>query len=379
MNRPKVCHIIHDGSGQGGGATFSLAYFPAYLEFFDTIAITGDNGDLAARLRARGVETYTLPMARPVQAFFSTPGMIGILRRERPDVVIVHGQWAGLFGSLAARLAGVKVVLYYTQFPSFYSDWDLFRVIRNRLAESLTCRWSSKVICLSAAGKYQYLLRRLAPEEKILHIPNGLDPAALTESLSPATLRAQLNLPENSSDPVVVSVSRLADQKRIDWLLRAWAIVERRSPRAQLAIVGSGPEEKSLHDLARELQLERCHFLGPRPNGYTYFRAANCGVICSMYEGQPLALIEAMFVGCPMVGTQVDGIGETIVDSVTGRVVPPADPEALASAILELLADPECARRMGAAAQARANELYHCDHILHRQFQLVRDELAGRA
>ncbi len=367
---------MHDGSGQGGGATFALACFPAYREFFDTVAITGNDGDLAQRLRARGVETDTLPMARPLQAFFSIPRLVGILRRERPDALIVHGQWAGLFGSFAARLAGVKVVLYYTHFPSFYSDWDLFRVIRNRLAESLTCRWSTKVVCLSAAGKYQYLLRRLAPEENLLVLPNGLDPAALTETLPPAALRAQLGLPENSTDPVVVSVSRLSDQKRLDWLLRAWALVEARHPRAQLALVGSGPEEAALHALARALKLQRCHFLGPRPNGYAYFRAAAVGVICSIYEGHPFALIEAMFVGCPMVGTRVDGIGETIVDSVTGRVVPPADPASLAAAILDLLADPARARQMGAAAQARAEELYRSDRLLRRQFQLVRDELA---
>jgi glycosyltransferase involved in cell wall biosynthesis len=373
--RPKVCHIIHDGSEYGGGATFSLAYFPAYKTQFDTFVITGRDGTLAEKLTARGVRTLTLPMERPWRCVLSWPKLWAILRRERPDVVVVHGQWGGFFGALAARQAGIKVIIYITHFPSFYADWDLPRVIRNRIAEELTCRWVTKVVCLSSAGRYQYLLRRLAPESKLLHIPNGLDPSALTEKLPRATLREEMGLPADNDDPIVMSVSRLAYQKRIDWLLRAWAIVQTRNPRARLVIVGSGPEEQALHDLARELKLERCHFLGARPHGYRYFEAADCGVICSMFEGHPLALIEAMFVSCPMIGTVADGIGETILDSTTGLLARPADPPALAEAILTMLADPARAREMAEAGRRRAYEFYHFDRILEQQLQLIWSEL----
>jgi glycosyltransferase involved in cell wall biosynthesis len=372
--RPKVCHIMHDGSGQGGGATFALACFPAYHADFETVAIVGAEGNLAERLRARGVRTLTLPMKRPLKALFSFPALWNILRRERPDAVIVHGQWAGFFGSIAARMAGIKVVIYYTHFPSFYSDWDFHRVLRNRLAESVTCKNSSVVVCLSSAGRYQYLLRRFAPEERFIHLSNGLDPSALTEVLSREDFLKQV-ASSSPDDQVVVSVGRLADQKRIDWLLRAWALIESRLPQAHLAIVGSGPDEANLHRLARELNLQRCHFLGSRPNGYTYFRAADLGVICSMYEGHPLALIEAMLVSCPMVGTTVDGIGETIVDGVSGLLVPPADPAALADAIFRLLSDPVRARQMGEAGRQQAERLYHSDEILARQIGLVKEQL----
>jgi glycosyltransferase involved in cell wall biosynthesis len=183
MKRPKICHIIHDGSGGGGGATFALAYFPAYNADFETFVITGKDGNLAERLRARGVRTVTLSMSRPWRCLLSWPRLRKIVREEKPDAVIVHGQWGGFFGSLAARLAGVKTLLYYTHFPSFYTDWDLFRVIRNRIAEEVTCRLVSRVVCLSQGGRYQYLLRRFTSDSKFIHISNGLDPAALTESL----------------------------------------------------------------------------------------------------------------------------------------------------------------------------------------------------
>jgi len=375
LHRPKVCHIIHDGSIHGGGATFSLLYFPAYRADFDTFVITGREGGLSEKLQERGVRTLTLPMERPWKCLLSWPRLWNILRRERPDVVVVHGQWGGFFGAVAARWAGVGIVIYYTHFPSFYTDWDWHRLIRNRLAESVTCRCSTRIVCLSSAGRYQYLIRRLAPEIKLVHIPNGLDPAVLTDTVDPALFRQELDLPADNTDPVVVTVGRLADQKRIDWLLEAWALVESQSPRARLAIVGTGPEEAALRRQAGELGLQRCHFLGARPQGYRYFRAADAGVICSLFEGHPLALLEAMFLACPMIGTIVDGIGETIVDGATGFLVPPGDPPALAGAILRMLADPARARQMGEAGRLRAHELYHFDAVLPRQIQLVKDEL----
>jgi glycosyltransferase involved in cell wall biosynthesis len=318
-------------------------------------------------------------MDRPWRAALALPKLETLLRDERPDAVIVHGQWGGFFGALAGRLAGVGVILYYAQFPSFYSDWDLLRVVRNRLAESLTCRWAAKVVCLSAAGRYQYLLRRLADESKLLHLPNCLDPARLTATMKRTDLLREMDLAPGNSEPVVVSVSRLADQKRIDWLLRAWALVEARTPRGRLALVGTGPEEASLRQLAETLGLRRCRFLGARADGYRYFHAADFGVICSLFEGQPLALLEAMFGGCAMIGTAVDGIAETISPDATGLLVPPADPPALADAILRLLADPATTRQMGEAARRRAHELYRADKILPLQLQLLRDELGKAA
>jgi glycosyltransferase involved in cell wall biosynthesis len=377
--RLKVCHLLHDGSGKGGGATFALSWFPVYAGAFDTFVITGNDGDLAERLRAKGVRTLTVSMARPWRCLFSLPKLEAILRDEKPDAVIVHGQWGGFFGAIAARLASVPVILYYTHFPSFYTDWSIPRVVRNRIAEGVTCRLATRIVCVSAAARYQYLLRKLADESKLLHLPNCVYPERLNEMMKRAELLQEVGADPEHQGPVVVSVSRLTDQKRIDWLLRAWALVEAQSPRGWLAIVGGGPEEEAWRGLASELGLQRCRFLGSHRDGYRYFRAADFGVICSMFEGQPLALLEAMFCGCAMIGTDVDGIGETIDPNVTGLLVPPADPQALADAILRLMADPAAARRMGEAARLRATELYHAEKILPQQLQLLRNELQNAA
>jgi glycosyltransferase involved in cell wall biosynthesis len=374
--RPKVCHIIHDGKSQSGGGTLSISYFPPYLAEFDTIAIAGNNGDIADDLRAAGVRTFTLAMDRPWRAVLTWPSLWNILRREKPDAVILHGQWAGLFGALAARAAGVPVIFYYAHFPSFYTDWDVLRTVRNRLAEGITCRLVTKVVCLSHASRQQYLVRRLAEEEKLVYIPNAASPVPLLDAAARQALRRELDLPEEKEGPLVISVSRLTDQKRLDWLLRAWKTVEASGTNAQLILVGGGVLESELRELAEQLGLKRYKFLGPRSAGRRYYEVADLGVISSMYEALSLSLIEAMFSGCPMVGTAVDGIAELIDSGRTGLLVPPADPPALAEAIVALLKDPARARSMGEAAREDANRFYRLETTIQRQIKLLKDELA---
>ena len=325
QNRAKICHLIHEADSRGGGGTLAQTYFPAYLEGFDTFVICGSQGDLADKLRERGLRTLSLRMERIWRMVLAWPSLVGIFRREKPDAVIVHGQWAGLLGALAARAAGVPVLVYYAHFPSFWTDWDLRRTIRNRLVESVTCRLVTRVVCLSPSSRYQFLMRHFVAEDKVVCIPNAVAPPAALVEANRSAVREQLGLPAEVEGPLVVSVSRLADQKRIDWLLRAWALVEASGTQAQLVIVGGGPEEKALHQLARDLRLQRCRFLGPRSEGFRYFQLADVGVICSMFEALSLALIEAMFCGCPMVGTAVDGIAD-LIDSGPHRPARPPPP-----------------------------------------------------
>jgi glycosyltransferase involved in cell wall biosynthesis len=379
VGRPKICHLIHEASSHGGGGTLALTYFPAYSGRFDTFVICGRQGDLADKLRQRGLRTLTLGMERIWRMALIWPALVAILRREKPDALIVHGQWGGMFGTLAARTAGVPVILYYAHFPSFWTDWDLGRIIRNRLTESVTCRFATRVVCLSPSSRYQFLMRHLVSEDKVVCIPNAVEPPAPLNEAERSRMRQELDLPDEKEGPTVVSISRLADQKRIDWLLRAWALVEASGTRAQLVVVGGGREEKALHQLARQLQLKRCRFLGPRSEAFRYYQLADLGVICSMFEALSLALIEAMFCGCPMVGTAVDGIADLIDSGRTGLLVAPGDPPALAKAILEMLADPKRAREMAAAARDRAYEHYQFKQVAEQQIALLQDSVAHKS
>lgn len=366
VSRKKVVHIIHEGSG-GGGATLSLNYFPRYLEHFETTAIVGNAGNLAERLRAAGVKTWALPLDRPVRCLLSIPLMAWRLWQEKPDAVVVHGQWGGFAGAVAAWITRVPKIIYYTHMPCFYTDWDLYRILRNRIAEQVTCQIADQVICPSAANRYQYLLRQLAQLGKIGVIPNGIDIDRIKPIENKAELRTELGLPVDKT--VVVSVGRLSDQKRVDWLVRAWAQVEKENGEAELFIVGDGEERANLELLARKLALQRCHFFGKQPDGYRYFQAADFGVITTLFEAQPYALLEAMGCGCPMIGTEADGVVETLRGR--GLLVPCADMEKMSEAILYMIRNRRERSEIGQKALEWIREKMDLREIVRRQLNLI--------
>jgi glycosyltransferase involved in cell wall biosynthesis len=366
--KPKIAHIIHEGSG-GGGATLSLNYFPRYLEHYDVFAITGREGDLAQRLRQEGIRTHAMALDRPGRCMLTIPRLAWTLRQERPDVAVVHGQWGGFAGAVAAALAGVRHVIYYTHMPSFYTDWDLFRLIRNRIAESVTCGIADELVCPSTGNRYQYLIRELKSEDHITCIPNGLDTSHLKPAEDRRLLRRELHLPETG--PLVVSVGRLSDQKRVDWLLEAWKTVEEQIPNATLAVVGDGPERMALQLLVHRLGLKHVLFLGRQPSATRYFACADAGVITTLFEAQPYALLEAMSVGCPMVGTASDGVRDTIHHGDTGLCVSVGNPDLIATALLRLLHDPALREQIGRQAREYAVKHFDLKAVMPQQFAVV--------
>ena len=371
----KLVHIIGRTAG-GGGRTIGLNCIGPCAREFDTVALTGRAGDLAELLEQRGVRTQRLSLDAPARSVFSVFKIARLLRRERADVVVLHGQPAGFTGGLAVRWAGCKAVVYFPWFPSFYTDWDALRVLRNHWVERVSCGVARRVVCAGAATRYQYLLRRLATEEQLVAVPAGIapGPAAVADR---AAARARLGL--EAGRPWVVCVGRLADQKRVDWLVRAWREVERVHAEAGLAIVGDGAERGALEALARELGLRRCRFLGYRPDGAEFFAAADVAVVTTLFEAPGFTVLEAMAAGCPVVATDADGVAEAVRDSGAGRLVPVANPAALAGAIVELLGNAKLRAEFGAAGREFVAERHGLAAVLQRQFALYREVAAGGA
>lgn len=161
----------------------------------------------------------------------------------------------------------------------------------------------------------------------------------------------------------VLYAGRLRTRKAVAVLLEAFARLRRRVPEARLVLVGDGDQRPALEARARELGIHEpgdtgggVAFEGARPHGAMpeYYRTADVFCLPSLYEGFPLAILEAMAAGLPVVATEVAGVPEAVADGVTGRVVPAEDAEALADALAELAGDPDRARAMGEAGRARA-------------------------
>ncbi len=200
------------------------------------------------------------------------------------------------------------------------------------------------------------------PAERILVVPNGVD----VERFRPATaderaaLRRSLGLPEG---PLVVYTGRLSPEKGVDVLVAAWPRVLARIPSARLWVLGDGAERARLGEAARRAGVADAIALpGPIADVSPFVRAADAAVLPSRTEGMPIALLEAMACAVPVVATAVGGSAEVLRDGVTGRLVPPEQPDALADAIVEALSDPEAPVR-ARAAREEVVARYGLDHV----------------
>lgn len=242
---------------------------------------------------------------------------------------------------------------------------------RRRLARAVARRQSA-VVALSSVTE-RHLVERGFPAGRVRFIPNGVD----TERFRPADPGEPRTPLEGwpSGGPVAVSVGRLVDAKGLDVLLQAWRAVVTAIPAARLVLVGEGPLRESCTALAAELGIERTvSLLGARTDVPDLLRRADAYVSSSRTEGMSNALLEALSTGLPLVATRVGGAEDTVEDGTNGRLVPPGDAESLATALRDLLADPEGLRTMGLASRRIAVERFALDRIVDRYLGLF-DEL----
>jgi glycosyltransferase involved in cell wall biosynthesis len=205
------------------------------------------------------------------------------------------------------------------------------------------------------------------PPEKLGVIYNGVQ--VPETSASPREARAKLGLPLDGQ--VIGTVSRLYLVKGIDFLIRALAQMDD----AALAIVGDGPERAALETLADTLGVAgRIHWTGHRRDVPTLLPAFDLYVQPSLHEGMSNTILEAMAAGLPVVATAVGGTPEVVDDGVTGLLVPPRDPDALAGVIVRLLRDLDLRRKMGRAGQERVRRHFSLEQMV-RQTQALYERL----
>ncbi len=228
-------------------------------------------------------------------------------------------------------------------------------------------RRADAFITLSVRGQLE--LERLGVPAARRHlVPNGIEVARFA-AISPA--------PPPGGPLCLLSVARLAEQKGLDVLLRALPAVRAVIGPVTLTLLGEGPERSRLGTLAAELGLaEVVSFQGVVRDVRPFLAAAHAFVLPSRYEGIPLALLEAMAAGLPVVATAVDGNTDLIRDGVDGLLVPRDDPVALAQALVRILRDPDLAKRLGEEARRRARAGYTAEAMVERTLRVYREALA---
>ena len=290
-----------------------------------------------------------------------------LLERERIDVVHAHMPRASVPGSIIARLARVPVVISH-EHGSILDG----KIARPLLDKHVVGRMSTVVLAVSEWDRRQLIERVGMRPELVRVFPNAIPPPSVT---GPARLDA-LQVPPGTA--VIGAVGRLYEEKGYDELIRAVALLKERGRQVRCLIAGIGPEEPCLRRMIGELGVvEEIRLIGHRDDVLGVVRALDVAVLPSRREGSPLALMEYMALGMPIVATAVGGVPELIEDGIHGLLVPAHNPPALAEAIERLLDDRVLAARLGQAAQERQRAKHDLDTLVARLESLYVELVAG--
>jgi len=290
--------------------------------------------------------------------------LYGLLRAQRPHIVHTHTAKAGFLGRIAARLAGVPIVVHTYHGHVLHGYYGRTKTQLLRRMEQALARVTDRIVAVSEQVKRDLVTYRVATPEKIKVIPLGLDLAPYAES---ARLRGQFRgeLELNDSTPLVGIVGRIFPIKNHRLFLDAAARIAAAEPRARFIVVGDGVLRKAMEQHAHALGIRySVLFAGWRRDLPRIYADLDVLVVSSNNEGTPVSAIEAMAASRPVVATRVGGLPDLISDGKTGVLVAPRDPTALADAVLELLRDEPYARALGQMASTDVVERFATARLL---------------
>lgn len=344
----------HRGSGP---VTYSFGYF---LPWKDA---------LVRPLRDAGAAVECFSARSPAGILARVPSIAAHLRAHEIDLVHCHLPLAGVAGRLAAALARVPLVYTEHNLMERYHPWT-------RRANLWTWRLQDAVVAVSTQVA-DSIVRHAGSPVPVRVVTNGVPVDRLrTDREGAERVRDRLGIHPDA--PLVGQVAVFRRQKRLDLWLAAAAEIHRRRPEARFLLVGDGPLRGEVEALSRRQGLEGVlHLPGLQEDVRPFLSALDLVMISSEFEGLPLVVLEAMALAVPVVSTAVGGISEAVADGETGRLVPPADPDALAGVALELLDAGETRRAMGRAARRRVEDRFSTERMLTELETLYREVLDG--
>jgi glycosyltransferase involved in cell wall biosynthesis len=353
-HRPlRVLWLTTSASWDGPGRALAaiLRHWPEPGDAINVWALRQIEPAFAEGIPSR-VATYALGM-RGAADLGAIASLIRYCRSWRPDVIHTQLSRADWIGRVVGRSLGVPVVSTIQNVHSRMYAAE-FSPVTGRIGaglDRLTSRWASRCIAVSS-GVAADLGRSGVPADRVTVIFNPFDRDRAGQRGDRETARRFFGA--TGDDPVIGTVALLKVQKGIRDLVDAARIVAASHPRARFVHVGGGPMDGEVRAwIAAAGLTDRFTLVGWVDDPLTLLPGMDVFVLPSHWEGLPIALLEAMAAGVPVVGTAVPGIEEVIVDGETGRLVPARDPVALASAMLELAASSALRQQYGHAGLGR--------------------------
>jgi glycosyltransferase involved in cell wall biosynthesis len=370
----RTLHVNTERGWRGGEQQMAYLVEGLRERGHDVTLVLDERGEVAPRLEARGFRVERRRMGGEAD-LLSMIALAKTIRRLRPEVLHLHTSHAHSLGAMGARWGGAQKPVVIV---SRRVDFSIYRHSFLHLNGWKYRRGLDRIVCVSDAIR-GVLLRDGLSAERIRVVRSAIDPARIREA-SPVDVRARLGLPRDCV--LVLAVGALVEHKGHRHLVDALPAVKNALPvgsSVRVLIAGEGPLRSVLAARARELGVSDVLVLAGQVNDLPgWFSGVEVYAMPSVEEGLGTSALDAMAAGLPVVASRAGGLPEMVTGGVEGLLVPPADPSALAAALLRLLRDPAERARMGAAGRRRVDAEFLVDRMVEGTIAVYEEAIAER-
>lgn len=309
----------------------------------------------------------------PLKDFIALRKLEKLLREQKPDIVHTHSGKAGILGRIAAKRAGVPIIIHHIHGPSFGNFQGALANIVFTAAEKYAAKVTDHFFCSAGAMTKLYLAAGIGKPEMFTRIFSGFNLEPFLKATNDLALRKQLGL--NESHFVIGKVARIFKLKGHADLLRAFAKILPQIPHARLLFVGDGSLRGESETLARELGVaDKVVFAGlvPPTEVARYVGIMDCLAHLSYREALSRALPQALAAGKPVIAYDFDGADEVCIENQTGFVIRTGDVNAAAEKLARLASKPELRKALGQAGSAFVRENFSVEKMVDGQYAIYK-------
>jgi L-malate glycosyltransferase len=362
----KVLQIISGDIWAGAEVqAFNLIKGISKLGSVNQHVLTFNDGVLSDRIQKEGIPLTILDETnRSLMSLFKS--ILATIRHIRPDVIHTHGFKENLIGGVAARLSRVQCIV-----RTYHGKGLIGNIVRYNIIELINARFLTDASIAVSHDLERFLVESGVPLKKITVIHNGIEPCSHLTTDKVKILRTELGVAVD--EKVIGTIGRMVTVKDHKTLINGAKLILERYPKVKFLIVGDGPLKEELDQYAHDLGISpSVCFTGFREDAPDLLDLFDIFTLTSLHEGIPMALLEAMSLGKPVVVTRVGGMPEIIKDCVDGILIPSGGTSNFAEACISILQNDTLRASLSEGAQRKVQERFMLEAMVNKTHEIYR-------